>query len=136
MCGIAGVMYYDSSRPVAPETLIAMMHPLLPKSLYERQKFAFMAPLSHTDINKQKAMRGLADTYLSKDAIADSSLLDSEGVNQILLRHENENTPVSQRVQLDAVINHLLSVQMMHEHSVATDITKLARDRAVELGWI
>ncbi len=113
-----------------------MMRPLLPKSLYERQKFAFMAPPSHTDIKKQRAMRGLADTYLSKDAIADSGLLDSEGVNRVLLHHENENTPVSQRVQLDAVINHLLSVQMMHEHFVATDIPQLARDRAVELGWI
>ena len=113
-----------------------MMRPLLPKSLYERQKFAFMAPPSHTDLKKQKAMRGLADTYLSKSAIANSGLLDSEGVNQVLLRHENENTPVSQRVQLDAVINHLLSVQMMHEHFVANDVTKLARDRAVELGWM
>ena len=113
-----------------------MMRPLLPKSLYERQKFAFMAPPSHTDIKKQRAMRELADTYLSKEAIANSGLLDSEGVDRVLIRHEDENTPVSQRVQLDAVINHLLSVQMMHEHFVATDIPKLARDRAVELGWI
>ena len=113
-----------------------MMRPLLPKSLYERQKFAFMAPPSHTDVKKQKAMRELADVYLSKSAIADSELLDSEAVDRVLLRHENENTPVSQRVQLDAVINHLLSVQMMHEHFVATDIPQLARDRAVELGWL
>ena len=113
-----------------------MMRPLLPKSLYERQKFAFMAPPSHTDIKKQRAMRELADTYLSKEAIADSGLLDSEAVDRVLIRHEDENTPVSQRVQLDAVINHLLSVQMMHEHFVATDIPKLARDRAMELGWI
>ena len=113
-----------------------MMRPLLPKSLYERQKFAFMAPPSHTDLKKQRAMRQLADTYLSQDAIADSGLLDSEGVNRVLIRHEDENTPVSQKVQLDAVINHLLSVQMMHENFIATDVTKLARDRAVELGWL
>ena len=76
------------------------------------------------------------NTYLSKSAIADSGLLDSERVNRVLLRHEDENTPVSQRVQLDAIINHLLSVQMMHEHFVATDVTQLTGDRAVELGWI
>ena len=113
-----------------------MMRPLLPKSLYERQKFAFMAPPSHTDVKKQNAMRGLADTYLSKKAIAGCGLLDSEGVDRVLTRHADENTPVSQRVQLDAVINHLLSVQMMHEHFIATDVPKLARDRARELGWL
>ncbi|WP_036481456.1 asparagine synthase (glutamine-hydrolyzing) [Myxosarcina sp. GI1] len=113
-----------------------MMRPLLPKALYERQKFAFMAPPSHTDLEKQKAMRGLADNYLSSQAIADSGLLDNAGVKKVLQRHGDEDTPVSERVQLDAVINHLLSVQMMHEHFVASDVPKSARDRAVELGWL
>lgn len=112
-----------------------MMRPLLPKALYERQKFAFMAPPSHTDLEKQKAMQGLADTYLSQQAISDSGILDREGVKQVLQRHADTSTPVSERVQLDAVINHLLSVQMMHEHFVATDVPKLARERAIELGW-
>ena len=80
-------------------------------------------------------MRGLADTYLSKQAVEEAGLLDSEGVNQVLLRHGDDSTPVSQRVQLDAVINHLLSVQMMHEHFVAGDVPKQASDRAHELGW-
>ena len=112
-----------------------MMRPLLPQALYERQKFAFMAPPSHTDLEKQQAMRGLADTYLSKQAVEEAGLLDSEGVNQVLLRHGDDSTPVSQRVQLDAVINHLLSVQMMHEHFVAGDVPQKASDRAQELGW-
>ena len=113
-----------------------MMRPLLPKSLYERQKFAFMAPPSHTDLKKQQAMRSLADVYLSKSAIAVCGLLDSKGVERVLQHHANKNTPVSQRVQLDAVINHLLSVQMMHQHFIATDVTQLARDRAMQLGWL
>ena len=112
-----------------------MMRPLLPKALYERQKFAFMAPPSHTDLEKQQAMRGLADIYLSKQAIEEAGLLDSEGVNGVLLRHGDDNTPVSERVQLDAVINHLLSVQMMHEHFVAGDVPQKASDRAQKLGW-
>ena len=112
-----------------------MMRPLLPKTLYERQKFAFMAPPSHTDLEKQQGMQKLADTYLSKQAIEDAGLLDHQGVDQILQRHSDEHTPVSERVQLDAVINHLLSVQMMHEHFVAGDVPKKARDRAQELGW-
>jgi asparagine synthase (glutamine-hydrolysing) len=36
------------------------MRELLPKALYERQKFAFMAPPSHTDFVKQRAMQTLA----------------------------------------------------------------------------
>lgn len=111
------------------------MRPLLPKALYERQKFAFMAPPAHTDPKKQQAMRALADTYLSKQAIEDAGLLNYAGVQQILQRHADSSTPASEQVQFDAIINHLLSVQMLHEHFVATDVPKQARDRAVELGW-
>jgi asparagine synthase (glutamine-hydrolysing) len=111
------------------------MRPLLPKALYERQKFAFMAPPSHTNIEQQRAMQALAGTYLSKQVIEEAGLLDYQGVQHILQRHRDSNTPISERVQLDAIINHLLSVQMLHEHFVATDVPKQARDRAKELGW-
>ncbi|WP_416672872.1 asparagine synthase (glutamine-hydrolyzing) [Egbenema bharatensis] len=111
------------------------MRPLLPKALYERQKFAFMAPPSHTDPVKEKAMRGLAETYLSKQAIEASGLLDYAGVQQVLQRHGNHQTPVSERVQLDAVINHLLSVQMLHEHFIANDVPQSARMVVKNLGW-
>lgn len=111
------------------------MRPLLPKALYERQKFAFMAPPSHADWEKQRAMQALAATYLSKQAIEAAGLLDAEGVEQILQHHGAASTPVSERVKLDAIINHLLSVQMMHEHFVATDVPSQSRDRARELGW-
>src|SRR5690606_38896217 len=37
------------------------MKGLLPKTLYERQKFAFMAPPAHTDPLKVAAVRRLAD---------------------------------------------------------------------------
>lgn len=111
------------------------MRPLLPKALYERQKFAFMAPPAHTDPKKQRAMQGLAATYLSKQAIEEAGLLDHQGVQQILQRHADASTPASEQVQLDAIINHLLSVQMLHEHFVATDVPKQARDRALDLDW-
>lgn len=111
------------------------MRSLLPKALYERQKFAFMAPPSHTDARKQQAMRALADVFLSKQAVEVAGLLDVDGVDQVLLRHGSPDTPDSDRTQLDAVINHLLSVQMLHQHFVATDVPKQARQRARELGW-
>jgi asparagine synthase (glutamine-hydrolysing) len=111
------------------------MRQVLPRRLYERQKFAFMAPPSHTDAQKLKAMRSLADTYLSERAIAEAGLLSVKGVQSVLERHENPHTPVAERVQLDAVINHLISVQIMHHHFVSTCIPRVAADRARTLGW-
>jgi len=111
------------------------MKGLLPQVLYEREKFAFMAPPAHTDPRKWAAMKALADRYLSNDAVAAAGLLDAQGVQTLFDLHENPDTPTSTQVQLDAVINHLLGVQILHEHFVAADVPAQARARAAELGW-
>ena len=111
------------------------MRDLLPETLYKRQKFAFMAPPSHTDHIKEQAMHNLANQYLSRDAIATTGLLDHTAVQATLAQHANPQTPVSTRVQLDAVINHLLSVQILHQHFIATDVPQQARERAKAYGW-
>jgi asparagine synthase (glutamine-hydrolysing) len=111
------------------------MKGLLPKTLYEREKFAFMAPPAHTDPKKWQAMKALADEYLSDAAIDDAGLLDKEGVKNIFALHEDERTSASTKVQLDAVINHLIGVQILHSHFVAGDVPTLAQQRADELGW-
>jgi asparagine synthase (glutamine-hydrolysing) len=98
------------------------MKGVLPRVLYEREKFAFMAPPAHTDPKKWAAMKALADRYLSDEAIAEAGLLDPEGVRQLFELHESEDTPASTQVQLDAVINHMIGVQVLHEHFVAADI--------------
>ncbi|MBD0335773.1 MAG: asparagine synthase (glutamine-hydrolyzing) [Cyanobacteria bacterium Co-bin13] len=111
------------------------MRGILPEALYNRQKFAFMAPPSHTDTQKQAAMRSLADAYLSKSAVEAAGLLDYAAVQQVLARQSAPQTSGSERTQLDAVINHLLSVQMLHQQFVATDVPRQARQRAQALGW-
>ncbi len=111
------------------------MRGLLPKVLYERQKFAFMAPPAHTDPKKWNAMKQLANEFLSNSAIADAGLLNVDGVAQLFKTHESDETSAATQVQLDAVINHMLSVQIMHKQFVATDIPALARQRATEYGW-
>ncbi|TVQ12497.1 MAG: asparagine synthase (glutamine-hydrolyzing) [Leptolyngbya sp. DLM2.Bin27] len=111
------------------------MRELLPETLYQRQKFAFMAPPSHTDGAKQQAMQGLAHAYLSREAIDRAALLDYGAVQTVLQRHQDDTTPVAERVQLDAVINHLLSVQILHQHFVAQDIPQIARHQAQTVGW-
>jgi asparagine synthase (glutamine-hydrolysing) len=111
------------------------MKGLLPKVLYEREKFAFMAPPAHTDPKKWAAMKALANQYLSEEAIREAGLLDPEGVRRLFELHEAEDTSVSTQVQLDAVINHMIGVQVLHEHFVAADIPRIARRKAEALGW-
>jgi len=111
------------------------MKGLLPKVLYEREKFAFMAPPAHTDPKKWAALKTLADQYLSEQAIAQAGLLSHAGVKALFELHESEDTPAATQVQLDAVINHLLGVQILHDQFVATDVPAQAKARAQELGW-
>lgn len=111
------------------------MKGLLPETLYKREKFAFMAPPAHTDPEKWKAVEKLADQFLSKEAVEQAGLLDYDEVTATFARHNDEQTPAEERVQLDAVINHLLGVQILHHHFVATDVPADAQKRADELGW-
>ncbi|MGD8546661.1 MAG: asparagine synthase (glutamine-hydrolyzing) [Thiohalophilus sp.] len=111
------------------------MKGILPKTLYEREKFAFMAPPAHTDPEKWAALRALADVYLSDEAIDEAGILDKNGVKALFELHDAEDTTASTQVKLDAVINHMLGVQVLHKHFVATDVPALARQKADEYGW-
>ena len=111
------------------------MKGLLPETLYKREKFAFMAPPAHTDPKKWQAMKTLANRYLNPDAIADAGLLDAEGVSALFALHESSTTSAATQTQLDAVINHLIGVQVLHRQFITTDIPVQARRKAEELGW-
>jgi asparagine synthase (glutamine-hydrolysing) len=112
------------------------MKGLLPTVLYEREKFAFMAPPAHTDPKKWQAMKALADQYLNEEAIQSAGLLSVEGVKNLFDLHENPDTSAATQVQLDAVINHMMSVQILHHHFIETDVPKQAHQKALALGWI
>ncbi|EAR17811.1 putative asparagine synthetase protein [Synechococcus sp. WH 7805] len=108
---------------------------LLPEVLYKREKFAFMAPPAHTEPEKWAQMKQLADDYLSDEAIDAAGLLSKEGVRTLFARHDDPVTTDAERVQMDAVINHLLGVQMLHRMFVAADVPAQAREQADHLGW-
>lgn len=112
------------------------MKGLLPDTLYHREKFAFMAPPAHTDPKKWKAVEKLAETFLNEDAVKAADLLDYDEVVRTFERHRDESVPNEERVQLDAVINHMLGVQVLHHHFIATDVPAKAQQRAQELGWL
>ncbi|MCB0717816.1 MAG: asparagine synthase (glutamine-hydrolyzing) [Bacteroidetes bacterium] len=111
------------------------MKGLLPTELYEREKFAFMAPPAHTDDDKLNAMKELAATYLTPDHIADAGVLDHKNVGRLLDLYYSDETPRSTLVQLDALINHALGIQIIHESLLSEDIPAMARAKAEELGW-
>lgn len=112
------------------------MKGLLPETLYKREKFAFMAPPAHTDPEKWKAVEKLAEQFLNQRAVEAAGLLDYEEVVRTFERHQDPNVPAEEQVQLDAVINHMLGVQVLHHHFVATDVPQQAAQRAKELGWV
>ncbi len=112
------------------------MKGILPDVLYRREKFAFMAPPAHTDEVKWQQMRVLADKHLSKERIADTGLLSHDGVSELFARHDDPTTSDAEKVQIDAVINHLIGVQVLYQHFVEADMPALAQRRAEELGWL
>ncbi|MCB1669474.1 MAG: asparagine synthase (glutamine-hydrolyzing) [Gammaproteobacteria bacterium] len=111
------------------------MKGILPEVLYKREKFAFMAPPAHTDPVKWDQMRNLSSRLLSDAAIERSGLLSVAGVRALFSRHEAETTSAAEQVQIDAVINHMLCVQIMHEKFIEQDIPALAAARAEQLKW-
>lgn len=112
------------------------MKGLLPEVLYKREKFAFMAPPAHTDAHKWYQLKRLAAEHLDTVALARTGLLDADGVAGLFRRLEDPGTDAASLVQLDALINHALGVQILHEHFVQQDIPALAAGRARELGWL
>ena len=80
-------------------------------------------------------MRALADKHLNDSAIDKAGVLDKEGVHAIFELHEAPDTTASTKVQLDAVINHMIGIQVLHSHFVAQDVPALAQQRSEELGW-
>ncbi len=111
------------------------MKGILPEVLYKREKFAFMAPPAHTDETEWKQMRELAEKHLSRERIEATGILSYDGVEALFKRHDNPETSAAEQVQMDAVINHLIGVQTLHQHFIDTDIPALAKRRADELGW-
>ncbi|WP_404399461.1 asparagine synthase (glutamine-hydrolyzing) [Idiomarina seosinensis] len=111
------------------------MKGLLPETLYKREKFAFMAPPAHTDPEKWKAVEQLAEQFLNKKAVEEAGLLDYDMVVKTFEQHQDPEVKGEEQVQLDAVINHMLGVQVLHHHFIATDVPKQAAQRAKELDW-
>jgi len=85
---------------------------VLPEVLHTREKFAFMAPPSHTDPEKRAGLRGLADRWMNDDAIERLGIFDVDRVRALLDRDPAELDPVESR-RADILTNHLVQLHML-----------------------
>ena len=80
-------------------------------------------------------MLGLMHEYANREKVEAAGLLDYQAIETLLNNHENPAMDNETKVQLDAMINHILGVQLLHHHFVAQDVPKFAAQRAEALNW-
>lgn len=88
------------------------MREILPPVLYHREKFAFMAPPSHTDKKKQQGFQALMDEYMSPGAVRDAGLFDSLKLEEFMEAYRRDSDPVS-LTRKDALVNHILGLHIL-----------------------
>lgn len=92
---------------------------VLPEVLYKREKFAFMAPPAHTDVAKQAKVEELIGEYLDHNTIADAGICSPERVGKFL-RDYRSDTDATSLVRKDTLLNHLLTLHILHRSFDAT----------------
>jgi asparagine synthase (glutamine-hydrolysing) len=86
---------------------------VLPRELYERKKFAFMAPPAHTDPVKRAAVQEMIDHWLTTDRVNEVGILDPSKLNRFVDQAWRETDGTVAR-RNDIVINHSLQLHMLH----------------------
>lgn len=91
---------------------------VLPEVLYKREKFAFMAPPAHTDEFKRAKVNALIDTHASPERIDAAGVFDKKKLLAFLEGYKTDKNPVS-LVRKDAILNHILCLQILHKQYLA-----------------
>jgi len=105
---------------------------VLPRELYEREKFAFMAPPAHTDPDKRAAVQRLIERWLTPAQIQQAGLFDPVAVGALVSRAWNE-TDTTRARRNDILLNHLLQLHILHGQLVLGQ-TPPELDDAAEAG--
>ncbi|MGD2111389.1 MAG: asparagine synthase (glutamine-hydrolyzing), partial [Phycisphaerae bacterium] len=96
------------------------MKGVLPEVLYKREKFAFMAPPSHTDVAKRRAVESLVGRWLSPEAVNETGLFDAARVSEFLAQAPKAPDAVASK-RNDIIVNHLLQIHILHRLFVAQE---------------
>ncbi|MEO1174376.1 MAG: asparagine synthase C-terminal domain-containing protein, partial [Myxococcota bacterium] len=89
------------------------MKGILPRVLYEREKFAFIAPPSSTDPEKQRQVRELVDVWLTPERIEAAGIFDIAAVQDFIDTAWSSDEHAA-GARNDIIVNHLLGIQMLH----------------------
>lgn len=133
-CTIPPHMRIKGSRE--KHVLREAMKGVLPETLYNREKFAFMAPPAHTDQAKWQKLKSLINKFCSQEKLEEAKLIDADYLALLIRKQEDSRTEDAEKVQIDAILNHALGVMLLHHHFVAQDISQLAYEKAQALGWV
>ncbi len=102
------------------------MKGVLPRTLYEREKFAFMAPPSHVDQEKRDAVGELIDACLAPEQVRAAGLLDERALRTFLTeRQQAHDGPDA--IRGDIVLNHALGLHLLDQQFVHVDRPVAAR---------
>ncbi len=93
---------------------------VLPEVLYRREKFPFMAPPAHTDEAKKAALGQLTDRYFDEGSLRAAGLIDPKRLRAFLDGYQADTNPAS-LVRKDALLNHLLCLQILHRQYIDGD---------------
>ncbi len=86
---------------------------ILPRELYERKKFAFMAPPAHTDPVKRAAVQEMIDHWLTPQRVGTVGILDAGRLHTFVQQAwEEQDSTIARRN--DIVMNHALQLHMLH----------------------
>lgn len=86
---------------------------VLPRELYQRKKFAFMAPPAHTDPVKRAAVQEMIDHWLTPQRVAEVGFFDQTKLMTFIDAAWKETDGTIAR-RNDIVINHTLQLHMLH----------------------
>jgi asparagine synthase (glutamine-hydrolysing) len=77
----------------------------------------------------------MAAKYLTDSEIQNAGILDKTAVEELFRKYEHPDTPATDRVQLDALVNHVVGIQILHKQLIEQDVPALAAKQAEKLKW-
>ena len=78
----------------------------------------------------------LMEEFASEEKVAEAGLIDYGALQDMIKKNDDPTVPREDKVQMDAILNHVLGVQLLHHHFIENDVPKMAAAKAHELGWV
>ena len=86
---------------------------VLPRELYERKKFAFMAPPAHTDPVKRDAISEMLQHWITDERVSKLGVFDRSRLSDFVSKAWEETDGTIAR-RNDIVMNHALQLHILH----------------------